>query len=317
MPRYQQAIPFDIVRSVKGAQNDIRTLQVAASPSLVRKPLNAVQASLNPNPYFWGMDPTGWAATAGSFSVVSDPPDPAPYPYAGLYTNDLSGAGSLSQSASSFPVQSGQQYLVQAYVNTSASSVQIGFGWQDSTHTTTAGPTNPTITVTPNTWTLLSAALTAPALADFAYPLVGSPSGDGAITYVTGITSQVASIAYQPGSSPQVPETWHAMGAFNANFSHGSPAPAYKLYPDNTVAFAGIVSVTSGTTSGTVFTLPTSSYFPISTKKWAVPISAGTPATTANAQITLNTSGQIILSAGPTGAAYSFALDVIRYPLDY
>jgi hypothetical protein len=112
-------------------------------------------------------------------------------------------------------------------------------------------------------------------------------------------------------------ETWHAMGAFNANFSHGVPAPAYKLNADATVSLAGAVSVVSGTTSGTVITLPTSTYFPISTKKWAVPISAGTPAAAANVQVTINTSGQIILSAGPTGAAYSFNLDCIRYPLDY
>jgi hypothetical protein len=262
------------------------------------------------------MDDTGWEATAGTFTVVSDPPDPSPYPYAGLYVNDGSGAGALMLSDTPFPVIPSQQYQVQAYVNSSVSTVQIGFDFEDVTNTVIAGPTNLSITVTPNTWTLISAVLQAPATAAFAYPRVGSASGDFGQTYVTSIVTQLSTAAFQPGSSPSVPETWHAMGAFNANFSHGSPAPAYKLYADNTVGLAGLVSVVSGTTSGTVITLPTA-YFPISTKKWAVPISAGTPASTANVQVTVNTSGQIILSAGPTGAAYSFALDTIRYPLDY
>lgn len=147
-------------------------------------------------------------------------------------------------------------------------------------------------------------------------PLAGTDVNGNA--FGAGITVVAGNLqAFTPGSSPTTVETWHAMGAFNTNFSHGSPAPAYKLNADNTVSLAGIVNVTSGTTSGTVITLPSSTYFPLSTKKWAIPISAGTPAGAANAQITVNTSGAIILSAGPTGAAYSFALDAIRYPLDY
>jgi hypothetical protein len=112
-------------------------------------------------------------------------------------------------------------------------------------------------------------------------------------------------------------ETWHAMPAFNTHFSHGSPAPAFKLYPDDTVSFAGEVTVASGTTSGTVVTLPNAPYFPASVKKFPVAISAGTPAGAANVQVTVDTSGNIILSAGPTGAGYNFVLDGIRYPLDY
>jgi hypothetical protein len=117
--------------------------------------------------------------------------------------------------------------------------------------------------------------------------------------------------------TPNVLETWHTMPAFNTHFSHGSPAPAYKLYPDGTVSFAGEVTVASGTVSGTVVTLPNAPYFPASTKKFPVAISAGTPATTADVQVTVDASGNIILSAGPTGAGYNFVLDGIRYPLDY
>lgn len=144
-------------------------------------------------------------------------------------------------------------------------------------------------------------------------PAAGTDGSNNA--FAAGFTGQIQAI--QPGSSPTLVETWHTFPAFNVNFSHGSPVPAYKLNADNTVSLAGIVNVTSGTTSGTVVTIPTAAYIPISTKKWAVPISAGAPAGAANVQVTINNTGAIILSAGPTGAAYNFALDTIRYPLDY
>ena len=118
-------------------------------------------------------------------------------------------------------------------------------------------------------------------------------------------------------NSANTNESWHAMGAFNANFSHGSPAPAFKLNADDTVSFAGEVTVVSGTTSGTFFTLASSAYFPASVKKFPVAISAGAPAAAANVQVTISTAGALTLSAGPTGAGYNFVLDGIRYPLDY
>jgi hypothetical protein len=111
-------------------------------------------------------------------------------------------------------------------------------------------------------------------------------------------------------------DTWHAMPAFNAGFSHGTPAPAYKLYPDNTVALAGQVSATSGTTSGTVVTLPSAAYFPALAKTFALPFAGGTPATTSNCRLGVSTAGALNLASGPTGAAFTFNLDGIRYPLD-
>lgn len=112
-------------------------------------------------------------------------------------------------------------------------------------------------------------------------------------------------------------ESWHSMPGFATNYSHGSPVPSYKLNNDNTVSFAGEVNVAANAAGATFVTLPSSDYFPVSTKKYTVPISAGTPSATANVQVTVNTSGGVILSAPPTGAAYSFALDQIRYPLDF
>jgi hypothetical protein len=293
MPRYQHAQTFDIVRSVRGAQNDIRSLQVQ-NAGVVRKSLNQVVASLSLNPYFWGMDPTGWEATAGVFSVVSDPPDPAPYPYAGLYINDGSGAGALMLSDTPFPVVPSQQYQVQAYVNSSVSTVQVGFDFQDSSHGAIAGPTNLSITVTPNTWTLISAALQAPASAAFAYPRIGSPSGDSGQTYVTGIVTQLTSVAFQPGSTPQVPETWHNMPAMSNSWGIGTGHAKYRLTADGLLAFSFVLTTIGTKTDGTRLwadgSLP-ASYQPSVAKRW--------PASTTAAANSANSTPWIgILSAG-------------------
>jgi hypothetical protein len=125
-------------------------------------------------------------------------------------------------------------------------------------------------------------------------------------------------VAADPNSANTL-ETWHQLAiAGTAGLTAGSPTPKFKLYPDNTVAFAGEVNATSGTTGGTFATLAAGTpYRPISTKKFAVPVSAGTPPAAANPQVTIASTGVMTLSAGPTAAAYSFALDCIRYPLDY
>jgi hypothetical protein len=144
--------------------------------------------------------------------------------------------------------------------------------------------------------------------------LVESPAGL--------VISAGSILAVTPGTgtspaNPATQETWHTMPAFNANFSHGSPVPAYKLNPDNTVSLTGQVNVTAGTTSGTVVTLPTAAYFPQSVKTFPIPISAGTPAAAGSARVNIGTIGNIVLAGGPTVNAYIFSLDGMRYPLDY
>jgi hypothetical protein len=304
MPRYQQATPFDIVRSVKNAQSDIRTLQVGAAPSLVRKPLNAHAASLNTNPYFWGMDPTGWAATAGTFIVVSDPPDPSPYPYAALYVNDGSGAGALMQSLLPTLIVPQQQYMVQAYVNSNVSSIQIGFDWQDGSGTPVSGPTDPSITVTPNTWTLISAIQQAPATAAFAYPRVGSPSADFAQTYVTAITSQAAAVAVQPGSSPPVVETWHNMPAMSNGWGVGTGHAKYRLTVDGMLAFSFVLTTIGTKTDGIRLwadgSLP-SGYQPSIAKRWPCSITAAANSANSSPWIGILSAGGVNASGINTG----------------
>lgn len=135
------------------------------------------------------------------------------------------------------------------------------------------------------------------------------------------VTGNLNGVQITPGAgitalNTGVAETWHAATGFGSGFSAGSPAPSYKLYPDNTVALGGLVNVTSGTTSGTVFTLPTG-YRPLSNKKFALTFSAGTPAAAGNLQATIGTTGTVQISAGPTGSAYNTSLDVCRFPLDF
>jgi hypothetical protein len=89
------------------------------------------------------------------------------------------------------------------------------------------------------------------------------------------------------------------------------------MYPDQTVALSGQVSATSGTTSGVVVTLPTSTYWPVSAKTFPIPFAGGTPAATGCARLGIGTNGNLNLAGGPTGAAWTFNLDGIRYPLDF
>lgn len=133
------------------------------------------------------------------------------------------------------------------------------------------------------------------------------------------VVASMSAVAPGTGTSTTNPagvESWHTATITGAGFSAGTPAPSYKLYPDDTVSVGGQVSVTSGTTSGTIFTLP-AAYRPSTTKKFALTFSAGTPATAGNCQATISSSGTVQLSAGPTGSAYSINLDVIRFPLDF
>lgn len=133
------------------------------------------------------------------------------------------------------------------------------------------------------------------------------------------VAGTIDAVAPGTGTGPtnaSAAETWHAMAAFNAGFSHGVPAPAYKLNADNTVSLAGQVSATSGTTSGTIITLPSASYFPALAKTFPLPFAGGTPAATGNCRLGVSTGGALNLAGGPTGAPFTFNLDGIRYPLD-
>jgi hypothetical protein len=111
-------------------------------------------------------------------------------------------------------------------------------------------------------------------------------------------------------------ETWHTASITGTGYSAGSPAPAYKLYADNTAALTGIVNVASGSGGAVFLTLP-SQYRPVTAKKFPAAFSAGTPVASGNAQVTVNTSGAVQFSAVPTGSAFTFALDGMRFPLDY
>lgn len=74
---------------------------------------------LNPNPYFWGGDGSGWAALNGTFAVVTGGLLPAgsPYTYAGQYVSNGT-AGSMRESGGPFPAGLNQQYLITAWVYT-------------------------------------------------------------------------------------------------------------------------------------------------------------------------------------------------------
>lgn len=98
---------------------------------------------LNPNPYFWGGDGTGWAGVNGTFSVVTGGLLPAgsPYTYAGKFVSS-GAAGDMEESGGAFPVTPNQQYLVTAWVYTTGiadSASMSGEGTLSTSRRVTAG----------------------------------------------------------------------------------------------------------------------------------------------------------------------------------
>jgi len=203
---------------------------------------------------------------------------------------------------SPFPVIPSQQYQVQAYVNSSVTAVQIGFDFLDSGGSPVAGPTDPTITITANTWTLISIPQQAPATAAFAYPRIGSPSADSAQTYVTGIVTQLSTVAFQPGSSPPIVETWHSLGTFpSGTTSRGR----YRIAANGELEID--MTLTASPTTGTwPVTLPTA-YRPAVTKRIpGVPCSSTCHTTITNAGVV---SSNVAVGSGTFDCTGSVPLD--------
>jgi hypothetical protein len=145
---------------------------------------------LNANPYFWGGDGTGWHGYQGTFAVTSSPPAGAPYEYAGVYVNNGTSSGAMEENssgtASSFAAVPATQYLVTAWVNSSATTVQLGFDW-DTSSGTYISTTTQNFTVTANTWTQITTVQTAPATTGYGYPRIGTATASGATIYAQAV----------------------------------------------------------------------------------------------------------------------------------
>jgi hypothetical protein len=115
---------------------------------------------MNSNPYFAFNNSSGWAATNGTFSVVSSPAAGAYYQYAGQYVNNGSAAGWIGNNGSQAFVTPGQAYYWSGWVHASASPVVAGFGWTLNGTAATFATTS--VTVPTNVWTQINVALTAP-----------------------------------------------------------------------------------------------------------------------------------------------------------
>lgn len=149
----------------------------------------------------------------------------------------------------------------------------------------------------------------------------GSGEAYGGLYYNT--PSAETRIAYWDGSGIHMgagmfvtADTWHGMPAFNTGYSHGSPAPSYKIYPDGTVSFAGVCSVAASTSSNNmVAAFGSSAYCPVSIKKFLCPTSV--PGNL-SVELTVNPSGELQVSGGPAGgsSAFTFNIDCVRFPLD-
>jgi hypothetical protein len=313
MPRYQQAQTFDIVRSVKGAQRAITQLQVQA-PGVVRKSLNQITASLNPNSYFWGGDTEGWIGNNGTLVVVSDPPAPSPFPYAGLFTVANSGVNAaMEESGLPFLVVPPQSYLVASQIYTPTGTVVLGIAWTDGTGTLLSTSSS-TISVASNAWAVVSAAFAAPAGAVYGYPRVAPADGVGNTIYATAITTQATTLGLL------VSDTWHPVSLPGTGGFTGSIR--VKLGPSANTATID-VQVQWTAITGTQYNcgnLPSAAYYPTTSVPRSYPISVGdNPNTMLLSRIVIPASGaiQIFTAASASGSGTgSYCGCTITYPLD-
>lgn len=130
---------------------------------------------------------------------------------------------------------------------------------------------------------------------------------------ITGAISATTGTAANPTVIST--DSWNTMAAFTSgSYSHGSPSPAYKLMPDNTVAFAGIVDVSSSaSTNEIVGAFGSTQYYPETAKRFI----CATTASDLYAEIIVNTTGELQLASYANYTGASVYLDGIRYPLDY
>ena len=259
MPRYQQAKPFDLVRSVKTVQQAVTKMQIQ-SPGITYQNLNQMTGSLNPNPYFWGGDTAGWAGYNGTFQIATDQPQPSPFAYSALFTITTASAGAaLQESASTVPVIPFQQYQVQAWVYTPTTTVLIGFDFQSAPGVFLSTGVQ-TVTVPANTWTQIQAVVLAPATAAFAYAKLAPTDGVGNTLYVQAVLVNMVTGAYTPGTS--TPETWHTI-TMDSGWSVSSTfgPPMYRMLPDGDVETSGVIqnsaSLSANTTINVNNPLPT------------------------------------------------------------
>lgn len=150
---------------------------------------------LNPNPFFWGGDLTGWALAnpTATPTATSSPPAGSPYPWAATW---VTGGASqkLYEPNGLFAAQPSLPYMVTCWVYvSSATNVFLGFEWRDSSHAILS-TTGQTTAVPANTWTPLTTVQTSDPAAVWGNPNV-TVSGAG----ITSTIEAVLAFRQVPG----------------------------------------------------------------------------------------------------------------------
>lgn len=142
---------------------------------------------------------------------------------------------------------------------------------------------------------------------------IASQAGNDGVTnqYAAGYTGPVT--AFQPGTSPQAPETWHNLTPLTG-FAAGGQQPRYQLMSDGTVQLAGAVNLTAAQAAGTAFFALPSGYVPASSSFWST-FNTLSGYTLGAASVKVEAGGALRINvAGSLGNAVQ--LDGIRYPLN-
>jgi hypothetical protein len=159
----------------------------------------ALPSPLNSNPYFANAsssapNPAGWNASNGFFGVAASPPAGAPYLYAGVYINNGVTVGAMEEGGAPTAITPGDQYVVSAWVYSNVTAVQLGFNWTENGTFVSSSTQN--ITVPVNTWTLVSATLTAPASGvNGGYPRLGTTAANSGMIVAQAVSVYAAGAA--------------------------------------------------------------------------------------------------------------------------
>jgi hypothetical protein len=165
---------------------------------------------LNANPYFMGGDTSGWTAVNGSFSLATGAGLPAgsPFAYAGKYAGGAT-AGDMEESLGQFAITPGQQYLVTAWVYSTAqaSSARLsGTGSLRSSWRVGPPPTQVESAALSGSGTLGVRDSLAPGMVPidlgFGWTSSGTPVSSNVTTFAveTGVWTQLTAVLTAPSS---------------------------------------------------------------------------------------------------------------------
>lgn len=233
--------------NTSGAKSSVSTEVSGVPQTALISPVTASEIGyigvLNQNPYFTGGDGSGWisgGSPEGAVSVVNTQPAGSPYAYALKLVASSTGTGTArEQGPPAFPVVLGNQYLVTGLFYTPGTAVDLGLSFLLAG--SWVSDVTQTLPITPNTWTQLTAVITAPASGvDSAGPVF---STDAQVATYTMYGAAVTALPQVPGGLIQagtITAVQIAAGTVSAGMVDGTTIHTATLEVSSNVTGNGV-----------------------------------------------------------------------------